>query len=448
MPANAPPTRKSESVFSKSTLRLLLMMAILHVVVTTAVFVVGKRAWMPSQFDSNGLGSFASDGFTYQDEVMELAEILKTQGVRVWATWPTQLHVRIYSLPLVVLSRWTGFNVLAVEPVNLIYYLAILLLVLKIGETVIDRRTGILAAAIVGLWPSFLLHTTQLLRDPLLITVFLVFILGLTRCLKSGYRWQKGLIAGVLCAIAIVVIRIVRMPMWDVLWATALIATVLIVFKMLRNRGAWVGASLFLGLVFVTILVTPHFQASLRNQQRVKNRRVLLPEEVQTLPVQEQIARRREAFGLQVSKDGGVEPSAAGSDLNADVRFAMTTDMIRYFPRAVLVGFLAPFPNMWLAPGKQVGLSGRLLSGAESILTYCIECLAVIGLWNRRKNLSVWFLLLAASAGIVALGMVVSNIGAMYRLRYPFWILLVIVGAGGALDLFRRWSQRPSPMRS
>ncbi|PYS24652.1 MAG: hypothetical protein DMF72_04250 [Acidobacteria bacterium] len=282
MPANAPPTRKSESVFSKSTLRLLLMMAILHVVVTTAVFVVGKRAWMPSQFDSNGLGSFASDGFTYQDEVMELAEILKTQGVRVWATWPTQLHVRIYSLPLVVLSRWTGFNVLAVEPVNLIYYLAILLLVLKIGETVIDRRTGILAAAIVGLWPSFLLHTTQLLRDPLLITVFLVFILGLTRCLKSGYRWQKGLIAGVLCAIAIVVIRIVRMPMWDVLWATALIATVLIVFKMLRNRGAWVGASLFLGLVFVTILVTPHFQASLRNQQRVKNRRVLLPEEVQT----------------------------------------------------------------------------------------------------------------------------------------------------------------------
>src|SRR5205807_2842038 len=219
---------------------------------------------------------------------------------------------------------------------------------LKIGETVIDRRTGILAAAIVGLWPSFLLHTTHLLRDPLLITVFLVFILGLTRCLKSGYRWQQGLIAGVLCAIAIVVIRIVLMPMWDVLWATALIATVLIVFKMLRNRGAWVGASLFLGLVFVTILVTPHFQASLRNQQRVKNRGVLLAEEVQALPVEEQIARRREAFGLQVSKDGGVEPSAAGSDLNADVRFAMTTDMIRYFPRAVLVGFLAPFPNMWL----------------------------------------------------------------------------------------------------
>jgi hypothetical protein len=129
MPATVPPTRKSNSVFSKSTLRLLLILAIVQVAVTTAVFVVGRRAWMPSQFESSGLGSFALDGFVYRDEVMQLAEILKTQGVRAWATWPTQLHVRIYSLPLVVLSRWMGFSVLAVEPMNLIYYLAILLLV-------------------------------------------------------------------------------------------------------------------------------------------------------------------------------------------------------------------------------------------------------------------------------------------------------------------------------
>src|SRR5947199_8143017 len=119
MPTNAPLPRKSEPVFSRSTLRLFLIMAIVHIAVTTAVFVVGRRGWMPSQFDSNGLGSFASDGFMYQDEVMELAAVLKTQSVRSWATWPTQLHIRIYSLPLVVLSRWMGFSVLAVEPVNL-----------------------------------------------------------------------------------------------------------------------------------------------------------------------------------------------------------------------------------------------------------------------------------------------------------------------------------------
>src|SRR6266404_5552063 len=272
MPTNAPPTRQSESVFSKSTLRLLLIMAILHIAVATALFVVGRRGWMPSQFDSNGLGSFASDGFIYQDEGLELAQVLKTQGVRAWAIWPTQLHIRIYSLPLVVLSRWMGFSVLAVEPVNLIYYLAILLLVLKLGETVVDRQVGILAAVVVGLWPSFLLHTTQLLRDPLLITAFLILVLGLARCLRSGYRWQKGILAGLLCAIAIVIIRIVRMPMWDALWATALMATVLIVFKLVRTRSKGAGAIVLLVLIFAALLVTPYFQASLRDQQRVKNR--------------------------------------------------------------------------------------------------------------------------------------------------------------------------------
>ncbi len=441
MPTNAPPPRKSEPVFSKSTLRLLLIMAIVHIAVTTAVFVVGRRGWMPSQFDSNGLGSFAADGFTYQDEVVELSEVLKSQGIKAWATWPTQLHVRIYSLPLVVLSRGTGFNALAVEPVNLVYYLAILLLVLKIGETVLDHRAGLLAAAIVGLWPSLVLHTTQLLRDPLLITAFLFLILGLVQGIKRRYSWRRGVVAGVLCAVPIIVIRIVRMPMWDVLWAIAIIAAGLAVLRMIPTRAVSPGTFVFLALVVVTLSVTPQFQPLLRDQQRVKIRRVLLPEEIQKLSLPEQIARRREGFGLQVSKDGGVEPSSAGSDLNSDLRFAKITDIIRYLPRAVLVGFFAPFPNMWLTAGKQVGLSGRLLSGAESILTYLIECLAIIGLWNRRKSLTTWFLLLAASVGIVALGLVVSNVGALYRLRYPFWILIVIIGAGGALDLLAKWKR-------
>jgi hypothetical protein len=32
---------------------------------------------------------------------------------------------------------------------------------------------------------------------------------------------------------------------------------------------------------------------------------------------------------------------------------------------------------------------------------------------------------------MVALGLVVNNVGALYRLRYPFWTLMVILAAGG-----------------
>jgi hypothetical protein len=34
--------------------------------------------------------------------------------------------------------------------------------------------------------------------------------------------------------------------------------------------------------------------------------------------------------------------------------------------------------------------------------------------------------------------MVVRNVGTLYRLRYPFWVLLVILAAGGAARLFSK----------
>ena len=65
-----------------------------------------------------------------------------------------------------------------------------------------------------------------------------------------------------------------------------------------------------------------------------------------------------------------------------------------------------------------------------------LECLVLIGLWRGRRNLSGWFIFGFLTLGIVALGLVVDNVGALYRLRYPFWTLMVILAAGG-LELVR-----------
>ena len=117
-----------------------------------------------------------------------MSNILKSQGLRAWANWPNQLHVRLYSLPHALVSRWVSFNILTIEPLNLIYYLAILVFVFKIAAAIFDYRTGLIAAASVALWPSFLLHTTQLLRDPLLILAVVVAAVFLLPALFSGTR--------------------------------------------------------------------------------------------------------------------------------------------------------------------------------------------------------------------------------------------------------------------
>jgi hypothetical protein len=418
---------------------LIVAAGILHVSVTLTVFAIGRYQLSPSQIYPTGIGKFASDGLIYEGQVVELSKILKSDGLRAWATWPTQLHVRLYSIPLSVVSGWGSFNILTIEPLNLIYYLAILILVFKIGEGVLDFRSGLIAAAIVALWPSFLLHTTQLLRDPLLILSVLVLVWSVVQSLRRELSWRGGLLLGFASIAAIVSIRIVRLPMWYVIVAAVAGAAVLLVVRAVQSKHFPRGATAFALLIIVAVAITPKFQPFFHNQQESRISSVAQHEELQKLPLDEQIALHRDAFKWKLDADGEARPAEDGSRIDTDVSFHTAGDIIRQVPRAIIVGFFAPFPNLWLRAGKQVGYSGRVIAGIEMLMTYMIEFLALFGLWTARKNLSAWFLVIVIGLGATALGLVVNNMGAMYRLRYPFWVLMVILGAVGICFLFGRF---------
>lgn len=419
---------------------LIVAAAILHMSVAITVFAVGKLRLMPSQFNEQGLANFAPDGLTYANETVQLRNILRERGLIAWATWPSQLHLRLYSLPLVAAD---AFSVVAIEPLNLIYYLSILLLVYRLGETVFCARSGILAAAVVALWPSFLLHTTQLLRDPLLICAFLVLMFSLSHYLQNRYTWQRGTLSGIASALAMVAIRIVRLPLWGPACAIVLLAALFLIARFWREGRVASGNICLAAILIATIVIVPKFQPWFRDQQAVRVEQSIIPEQVQALSLPEQIAQRRRAFEIQVINGNRIE-SNAGSLIDAEVQFHTIEDIVRFLPRAAEIGFFAPFPYMWLTPGKQVGFSGRLLSGFETSLTYLIECLALIAVWTKRKQLTVWLLSFMILIGAIALGLIVVNIGSLYRLRYPFWILLVVLGAGGALQVIGRWTRLES----
>src|SRR5215510_5194697 len=216
---------------------LLVAAAIFHILFTATVFTVGRLQLAPAHVFPNGIGkSFAIDTLDYEGQCVELARILKTEGLVAWARWPTQLHLRFYSLPFALVSRWMNFNILTIEPVNLLYYLAILVLVFKIGERVFDSRSALIAAGIVAIWPSLLLHSTQLLRDPLLIAAVLLFIWTLVELLQEQLRPGRALWLGVTSIIAIVLIRIVRQPLWYLILATAGVAILLFAVGAWRQR--------------------------------------------------------------------------------------------------------------------------------------------------------------------------------------------------------------------
>ena len=418
---------------------LILAAAIWHLSITLGVFIAGKYQLTPGQIYPSGIGRFASDGLMYQGQVTELCQVLKNDGLVAWATWPTQLHVRLYSLPLFAVSRWFSFNILTIEPLNLIYYLAILILVFKLGEAVFDYTAGLIAAGIVALWPSFLMHSTQLLRDPLLVLAVLIVVWTIIESFRTDLRWRRGLLMGIAACAAVIVIRITRQPMWYLLVAAVAGGTVLLLFRAVRARHIAGGSALFALLIIAAMVVTPRFQPYFRNQQDPRIPTAVI-QDVDSLPIQEQISARRAGFRVKI-QEGKVVPATDGSKIDTDVKLRSGAEIIRHLPRALMVGFFAPFPNMWWQTGTQVGANGRLISGFETLLTYMLECLALIGLWRGRRNFSGWFLLGFVTLGLVALGLVVDNAGALYRLRYPFWILMVILAAGGLAPVRTRLSK-------
>src|SRR4026209_1056349 len=148
--------------FSKSRsspLRYLLLAGVIHVALAAGIFLIGHFHLLPNHFDESGIGlTFAIDGTSYKRVATGLVEEWQTNGFRAWLAASAPLHSRFHSLSFKLFGGVLGFNVLGVEPRNLFYYLAILICVYMLGREIFSARTGIIAAAIVGVWPSFLLH--------------------------------------------------------------------------------------------------------------------------------------------------------------------------------------------------------------------------------------------------------------------------------------------------
>lgn len=441
---------------------LLVAAAIIHLALCVLINLAGRFNLLPNLFDANGISSpLAFDSFYYRRKSIELVAHLASGNIHDWFNAPFPLHVKLYSLSFAVLSPLSGFTMLGVEPLNLFYYLSILILIFKLGEETFDRATALVATFIVALWPSFLLHTTQLLRDPLFIVVTLALLLVVTRWLTREHSLRRGLLEALAGTVASAVIWLTRYNIWMMIVGLVLLGTVFLLLRQRHERrwlaGNMAGAALLLVLMGGTPTIVGTFQApdSFISEYPIKEERLPPSPCTDEVPVAYRAADQSSAVArLKAQADRAVARLGAmrrrfaiiyqnaGSNIDACVPLWSVKDMLRYLPRGIANGFLAPYPNMWMGTGASVGSTGRLLSGLEMLAIYLVELLAIVGLWEGRRRLPVWLLALFAAAGIIALGLVVINVAVMFRMRYVFWMLLILLGASGARRILSRPERR------
>jgi hypothetical protein len=425
------------AILKSTAIRYLIVAGVVHVVLTTAIFLVGHFQLLPNTFDENGTGlTFAIDGASYQRVASDLAAELQTNGITAWLNAKAPFHCRLYSLLFATLGRLVGHNILAAEPLNLFFYLAILTCIYFLGREVFDVRAGFVAATIVALWPTFLLHSTQLIRDPISIACFLALMLVLTLLLSRQFGPRTGIAVGVGGALIATLFWLVRANMWNVSLVAVALTLALLLARIVQRDRFLPGNAIGLTLIIAAVLIMPsRIESTSLPGVKPPVTPLAIPSTSEP-PIQrtgdtwtmilKQFKQRRAGFRSY---------SSQASNIDRDVQFHTPGDIVRYIPRALEIGFFAPFPKLWLQAGSY-GRAGRLLSGAETLAMYFFYIAVAVSLWRERRNLKMWFVFLIAATGMLALGLVVVNAGALYRIRYVFWIMIIIIASR------RLWPQK------
>jgi 4-amino-4-deoxy-L-arabinose transferase-like glycosyltransferase len=329
-----------------SPVRYLILAAALHVALAIAIFLIGHFHFFAGIFDQNGIGlTFALDSTTYQRVASDLVEEWQTNGFGAWLHAKAPLHSRLYSITFATFGKLLGHNILAAEPLNLFYYLSILICVYFLGREVFNTQTGLIAAAIVALWPTFLFTSTQLMRDPFSIACLLALMVVLAIALSRDFAPPKGIALGIAAALLATLFWLARGNMWNIVLVAIAITSILLVSRMIREKRFMSGNAIVMVLIIVTALFVP---PRLESTTLPGNRPPLTPLAIPTASqpaahdsvwatALKQISTRRAGFRLYNSR---------ASDVDPEVQFAGTGEIVRFVPRAFVIGFFAPFPKL------------------------------------------------------------------------------------------------------
>ncbi len=421
----------------KSPARLLILAGVVHVVLTTTVFLIGHFRVFPDTFDPNGIGlTFSIDGKSYQAISDDLVTAWQSGGAGAWMQAKAPFHSRLHSISFATFGKLLGHNILGAEPLNLFCYLGILSCIYLLGREVFNAQAGLIAAAIVGVWPSFLLHSTQLIRDPMAILCLLSLIRLFVLLLNRRFSWRAGVGIGAGGALLVTLFWLLRGNMWIVAIVALMITIGMLFYHMIHEKQIFTGNAIAMLAITVAVLLVPaRLESTSLPGVRPPVTPFTIPSASQPAPsegiwtnTRRQLAGRRAGFRSYTS---------FASNIDSDVQFTSWGDIVRFVPRAFVIGFFAPFPKMWVQTGS-TGLAPRLLSGLETLAMYGIYLAAGFCAWRERRNLKMWLLLLVATFGMIALGLVVVNAGALFRIRYVFWMMMIVVAAQGLKLVFSR----------
>ena len=107
--------------------------------------------------------------------------------------------------------------------------------------------------------------------------------------------------------------------------------------------------------------------------------------------------------------------------------------VIAYLPRAAFIGLFAPFPSTWFERSSVTSL----VSVGETAIWYLLIPGVFLAFWYRR-SLPLFLMVINSIIFLTVLGFTQPNLGTLYRFRYVYLFILMLIGVMGWMELLRR----------
>ena len=412
---------------------------------------------VPSMHAGGGL--LSQDAVYFDSLAWDIAQWVQLTGWSEWRPFAVSGNVTILSL----LYMLFGHDPALIIPVNAAIHamggLLIFLLTRELaGQEPVGTYAGILAGGFFILFPSALNWFGQLHKDGYAIAGTLLILLTWLKALRrpTNFHGWIMLVGGYLIGLIMIVsVRPHNVIMLFVATMGVLLAIILVaglrrkirrftplVFFFLMTAVALVSADTLMDWAKTNqkfkiteirtergIIVNPYVGASynLRAFENYESWRdpnwhwqmtSWFPDSIEHK--MELTARLRAgliAYGLK---------EKAKSMIDQDVTPRNIAEVIRYLPRALQVGMFAPFPSSWLA---NISIT-RLVAVGEMLIYYlCVPGILLLLLYNRRPAvlLSLYF----SCFFLMVQGFTIANLGTLYRVRYGFLFVLLLMGVLG-----------------
>ena len=461
----------------KNKRSMFVFLLLFHIIISVIFFSVGNTEYFASLHNGEGLWNFARDSNKYHKEALDLITYIEKSA---WFDWlllyPDHHHIKLVSL-----IYWlTGYHSpISFEIVNGVVWATSFLLIYRVSELLFPHDIKLpLIVSIFFLQPSVLISSMQLLRDPFYILGFSFICYGLTILFKQNSKWKW---------VFIIQIGIILMLLMRDYVSTPLLAFLFILFVIVYSKN-----KTFLAPLTILLIPLILFEFTTANrfisQDKIALERVLLQDQIlksvaieeqpqvsvtieeqlqELLTSQEKIKADTAALQEKIKEDitnqettleilnvissrmstmryGFINVNAeAGSSIDKNKKYSNFSELVLYFPRALQVGFLSPFPSDWLKKGIEVEVIGKLFAALEMVIWYVLLLGFVYVMYKNPSVIKPLLPLLIFSITlIVLLGYIIPNVGALYRMRQPYMIPFFLFGAYGLRLMISNYNKR------